>query len=127
MEISQTTGDGWFGMKKNVLTPELKDELNLIKLRGFINPKTFAKKPDWKELPEYFQIGTVIAGGDEPKSMKLPKSERKGNLVDQFLSDDKDVAWTKNKFKEIQQKKKSVIKKRLDKFKKMKRRGVVRG
>ncbi len=117
----------WSGMKKNALTPEMKDELNLIQLRGYINPKSFLKKPDWKSLPEYFQVGTVVDGGDEPKSMKMPKRERKGTLIDQFLSDDKDVSWSKNKFKESQEQMKKVVRRKLDKFKKLKKRGVIRG
>jgi len=127
LQQEETTGDGWYGMKKKILTPELKDELNAIKLRGYIDPKKFYKSPDWAALPEYFQIGTVIDGGDEPKSMKMKKRDKKGTLVDQFLSEDKDASWTKNKFNEIQSKKKKVIRKKLDKFKKMKKRGIVRG
>ena len=127
MEEGESTGAKWFNMKKKTLTPELKDELNIIKLRGMINPKVFSKKPDWDGLPEYFQIGTVVGGGDEPKSMKLKKRDKKGTIIDQFLSDDKDLSWSKGKFSEIQSKKKRITRKKLDMFKKLKKRGVVRG
>jgi hypothetical protein len=126
LEDAQTAGDKWFNMKKNVMTPNVKDELNLIKLRGNLNPNQYYKKPDWKGLPQYFQIGTVLAGGDETKSMKIPKKERKGNLIDQFLSEDQSTGWTKKKFGEIQEKKKQITKRKLDKFRKLKRKGVVR-
>jgi Fcf2 pre-rRNA processing. len=126
LEESQTTGNKWFNMKKNILTPEAQEQLNLIKLRGHINPNQFYKKPDWQGLPQYYQIGTVIGGGDDPKSMKIPKREKKGSLIDQFLAEDASTNWTKKKFGEIQKKRKNITRRKLDKFKKLKRKGVVR-
>ena len=38
--------DGWFGMKGEEFTQDLKNDLKMIKLRGFLNPKKFYKRPD---------------------------------------------------------------------------------
>ena len=40
----KTTGDGWFNMKAPELTPELKADLKVIKMRGSMDPKRFYKK-----------------------------------------------------------------------------------
>ena len=88
-------------MKRNDLTPAMKDDLNAIKLRGMIDPKRPYKKPDWKNLPQYFQIGTVMDGGEEARNQKIPKKERKSTIIDQFLHDDKSLNWTKKKFGDI--------------------------
>jgi hypothetical protein len=43
---------------------------------------------DWKKLPKYFQVGTVVAGAGEYYSGRLTKKERAPTLVDQLLKDD---------------------------------------
>jgi len=54
----KTTGDGWFNMKAPELTPELRADLKVIKMRGAMDPKRFYKKSDREGLPKYFQVGS---------------------------------------------------------------------
>lgn len=42
---------------------------------------------DWKKLPKYFQVGTVIEGAGEYYSSRLTNKERAATLVDQLLKD----------------------------------------
>lgn len=60
MEKEKTTGDGWFNMKAPELSQELKGDLQLLKMRGSLDPKRFYKKNDRDGLPKYFQVGMKI-------------------------------------------------------------------
>uniref|UniRef100_A0A2P2LYS9 rRNA-processing protein fcf2 n=1 Tax=Rhizophora mucronata TaxID=61149 RepID=A0A2P2LYS9_RHIMU len=53
-----TLGKDWFDMPAPTLTPELKKDLQLLKLRSVIDPKRHYKKGDSKSktLPKYFQV-----------------------------------------------------------------------
>ena len=55
-ERDKSTGDGWFNMKAPELTPELKADLKVIKMRGALDPKRFYKKSDRDGLPKFFQV-----------------------------------------------------------------------
>jgi hypothetical protein len=43
-------------MKKPEITPEIKRDLQIIKLRNVLDPKRFYKKDDSKGLPKYFEV-----------------------------------------------------------------------
>ena len=43
-------------MKAPELTPELKADLKVIKMRGALDPKRFYKKSDREGLPKFFQV-----------------------------------------------------------------------
>jgi hypothetical protein len=86
----ETTGKSWGHMKKVELTEEVKADLRAIKLRNQIFSKQHYKGNDYKKLPEYFQIGTVVddatyKGGNKDR---LTKAERKSTIAQQFLMDD---------------------------------------
>merc|ERR1711865_814828 len=55
--------DKWFGMAKRKLTPEMEQQLKVLKLRGSYDPKRFYKANDSKTLPTHFTFATEIAGG----------------------------------------------------------------
>mmetsp|Transcript_18400 Transcript_18400/g.21187 ORF Transcript_18400/g.21187 Transcript_18400/m.21187 type:complete len:201 (+) Transcript_18400:39-641(+) len=126
MEQQQTAGAGWFGMEKQALTPERKNDLLMLKLRGHLDPKRQYKGNDSKKLPNYYQIGTILDGGDEFRSSRIPKGQRKGTLVEQFLQEDKNLNFTKKKFLEVQDKKKQKHRKRIEKFRKLAKKHVKR-
>lgn len=44
-------------MKAPELTQELKGDLQLLKMRGSLDPKRFYKKNDRDGFPKYFQVG----------------------------------------------------------------------
>merc|ERR1712002_345264 len=59
-EREKTKGAGWFDMPALEMTEERKRDLELLQMRGAIDPKRFYKKSDNRGLPKYFQIGTVV-------------------------------------------------------------------
>ena len=50
-------GKDWFEMKAPPMTPELRNDLKLLKMRNALNPSQHYKATDWKRLPRYFQVG----------------------------------------------------------------------
>ncbi len=44
-------------MKAPEISQELKGDLQVLKMRGSIDPKRFYKKNDRDGLPKYFQVG----------------------------------------------------------------------
>ncbi|GES90456.1 deoxynucleotidyltransferase terminal-interacting protein 2-like [Rhizophagus clarus] len=102
-----TTGPGWFDMKKPEITPEIKRDLQIIKLRNVLDPKRFYKKDDSKGLPKYFEIGTIKEGPAEFYSSRIPRKERKQTIADELLANEQSRRYFKRKFTEIQEIKQS--------------------
>ncbi|KAH7513586.1 hypothetical protein JRO89_XSUnG0176400 [Xanthoceras sorbifolium] len=88
-QVKDTAGTSWFDMPAATITPELKKDLQLLKLRNVIDPKRHYKKGDSKSktLPKYFQVGTVVESASDFFSSRLAKKERKATLADELLSD----------------------------------------
>ncbi|KAK9455122.1 putative rRNA-processing protein fcf2 [Dipodascopsis uninucleata] len=98
-----TTGGKWFDMPKAELTPEVKRDLQILKMRNVLDPKRHYKKDgDVKSFPKYFQTGTIIEGPTEFYSARLTKKERKQTLADEILADTKSKQYFKRKYTEIQ-------------------------
>jgi hypothetical protein len=57
-----TAGPAWFDMPAPVVTPELKRDLQLLKLRNVLDPKRFYKRDGDRGLPKFFQ-----ARSDDPR------------------------------------------------------------
>lgn len=86
-------------MPAQELTPELKRELQMIRMRGALDPKRFYRTSDMKkELPKYFQRGTIVEGTGEGKTRPV-----KGSLFRATLNDEKIRKRAKNQFHKIQQ------------------------
>lgn len=56
VEREKSTGDGWFNMKAPEISQELKGDLQVLKMRGSLDPKRFYKKNDRDGFPKYFQV-----------------------------------------------------------------------
>jgi len=108
LENSQTTGKMWFDMKQQILTPELKEDLKAIQLRGVIDPSRFYKKMDRKTLPKFFQVGVINDNIIEGKKYRLKKSEVRERIAEEFLQDDLAKNYSTRKFEEIQNKTKKM-------------------
>lgn len=108
-------------MPKPELTPEIKRDLQIIKMRNVLNPKRFYKKDNSKDLPKYFQIGTVIEGPTEFYSSRLTRKERKKTIIDELMADEEAKKYYKRKFLEIQKTKQSGGKKHYKQLKKKRR------
>lgn len=84
----ETAGSGWGHMRAPQLTAELKRELMIVKMRGAIDPKRFYRSADdGKQLPKYFQMGTLVSGAEDGAAHRLSKRERKGSMVQELLGD----------------------------------------
>ncbi|CAA0842956.1 Fcf2 pre-rRNA processing protein [Striga hermonthica] len=104
-QVKDTTGKNWFDMPAQTMTPELKKDLQLLKLRGALDPKRHYKKGDSKSktLPKYFQVGTVIESATEFFSGRLTRKERKATLADELLADSTLGDYRKRKVREIEE------------------------
>ena len=83
-EKSQTLGDKWFGMKAQELTEEKKNDLLALNMRRGWDPKRFYKKNESKDLPKFFQIGTIIESKADFYHSRVPKKDRKRTLVEEL-------------------------------------------
>ncbi|KAL2233349.1 rRNA-processing protein fcf2 [Sesamum indicum] len=104
-QVKDTAGKNWFDMPAQTITPELKKDLQLLKLRSAVDPKRHYKKGDSrsKTLPKYFQVGTVIESATEFFTGRLTKKERKTTLADELLSDGNLREYRKRKVREIEE------------------------
>ena len=107
------------------MTPELKRDLQLLKMRGVLDPKRHYKKDDVKSLaPEFFQIGTVIEGPSEYFSSRLSNRERKTTLTKELLENERSTGRFKSKYRDIQAAKTSGKKTFYSKLKQKRRHGT---
>jgi hypothetical protein len=95
-----TSGAGWFNLPATEMTEELKQDLRAVRMRGALDPKRFYKALD--RPSKFVQIGTIIEGRDEYYSSRLTRKERRTNLVDELMADEKTRQYTKRKFGSIQ-------------------------
>ncbi|XP_043712264.1 rRNA-processing protein fcf2-like [Telopea speciosissima] len=109
-QVKDTAGKSWFEMPAPTITPELKKDLQMLKLRSVIDPKRHYKKGDTKSktLPKYFQVGTVVESASDFFSGRLTKKERKATLADELLSDRSLGEYRKRKVREIEEQNQSV-------------------
>lgn len=103
--VKDTAGQSWFDMPAPTITPEMKKDLEILKLRNVIDPKRHFKKGDKsKALPKYFQMGTVVEPASEYFSGRLTKKERKTTIADELLTDQNLKTYRKRKVQEIENK-----------------------
>ncbi len=98
----------WYNLPRTDLTPELKRDLQLLKLRDVAAMgKQFFKKDNKKDyIPEYCQVGTIIAGATDGANNRLTRKEQKRTIVEEVLASETAVKY-KNKYQQIQEKKQS--------------------
>ncbi|KAI3991671.1 hypothetical protein MKX01_038069 [Papaver californicum] len=98
-QLKDTTGKNWFDMPAQTITPEIKNDFQIIKLRNVIDPKRHYKKGDSnsKELPKYFQSPTDFHSG------RLTKKERKRSIAEELFHDAALGNYRKRKAREIEE------------------------
>lgn len=121
-ERSLTKGPGWFGMPAPELTEDLKRDLQVLRMRRVLDPKRFYKKNDLKDLPKYFQVGTVMDSPTDFYHARVPKKDRKQTLVEELLADAQFRSFNKKKYQEAMAKQQRVSKKALKHMKRLKKR-----
>ncbi|XP_074654043.1 uncharacterized protein LOC141908105 [Tubulanus polymorphus] len=102
-ERSKTMGPKWFDMKAPEMTDELRDDLNVVKMRKSLNPKRFYKNNDTKALPKFFQMGEVVETAADFYHARIPKKQRKATVVEELLADAEFRKFNKRKFIEAQE------------------------
>ncbi|XP_047442551.1 deoxynucleotidyltransferase terminal-interacting protein 2 [Mugil cephalus] len=100
-EKAKSTGDGWFNMKAPELTQELKGDLQVLKMRGSLDPKRFYKKNDRDGFPKYFQVGTVVDSPVDFYHSRIPKKERKRTMMEELLQDAEFRHKNKKRYQQI--------------------------
>uniref|UniRef100_A0A8C6SJE7 Fcf2 pre-rRNA processing C-terminal domain-containing protein n=1 Tax=Neogobius melanostomus TaxID=47308 RepID=A0A8C6SJE7_9GOBI len=100
-ERAKTTGDSWFNMKAPEITPELKGDLQLLRMRGSMDSKRFYKKNDRDGFPKYFQMGTVVDSPVDFYHSRVSKKDRKRTMVEELLTDAEFRQTNKKKFHAI--------------------------
>ncbi|XP_047230726.1 deoxynucleotidyltransferase terminal-interacting protein 2 isoform X1 [Girardinichthys multiradiatus] len=100
-EREKSTGDGWFNMKAPEISQELKGDLQVLKMRGSLDPKRFYKKNDRDGFPKYFQVGTVVDSPADFYHSRIPKKERKRTMVEELLNDAEFRQKNKKKYQQI--------------------------
>eukprot|EP00003_Mantamonas_plastica_P022798 TRINITY_DN394_c0_g2_i1.p1 TRINITY_DN394_c0_g2~~TRINITY_DN394_c0_g2_i1.p1 ORF type:complete len:379 (-),score=120.72 TRINITY_DN394_c0_g2_i1:114-1250(-) len=108
--VQETSGKGWFDMPATQLTPEIMQELKVLRMRGYLDPKRHYKSQDSKKIPKFFQIGTWVESKADFYSSRIPKKQRKTRLVDELLEDAKFRSYAKKKFKKVSDKAQKVQK-----------------
>ena len=100
-ERERTKGKDWYDMAAPEMTEERQRDLELLQMRGALDPKRFYKKSDWKTLPKYFQVGTVVDSAANFYTDRVPSKQRKKTMVDELLADAEFKKYNKRKYVEI--------------------------
>ncbi|KAI0480554.1 Fcf2 pre-rRNA processing-domain-containing protein [Xylariaceae sp. FL0804] len=103
MTTKSDTGPAWFNLPKTEMTPDLRRDLQLLRLRDVLDPKRHYKKDASKPaVPEYSQVGTIVAGPTDYFNARMTKKERKRTLLEEVLETEDTTRRFKSKYGEIQ-------------------------
>ena len=94
-------GDKWYGMPATEVTEDIKNDLEVLQMRGALDPKRFYKKNANKELPKYFQVGQYVNSPVEFYSDRGTSKNKKKTLVDELMADAEFQRYNKRKYTEI--------------------------
>ncbi|RYP61619.1 hypothetical protein DL769_007617 [Monosporascus sp. CRB-8-3] len=101
-------GPAWYNLPRTDLTPELKRDLQILKMRDILDPKRFYRKDNSKAaVPEFSQVGVLVEGPTEWHSARMTKKERKRTLIDEVLETEESTRRFKSKYGQIQEAKTS--------------------
>lgn len=91
-------------MPRTDATPEMKRDLQILRMRSVLDPKRHYKKDGNSKknlVPQFSQVGTVIEGPTEYFSGRIPNKERKKTFVEEVLAKRDDMDRFKRKYNEI--------------------------
>lgn len=95
-------------MPKTELTPELRRDLQLLKMRSVLDPKRHYKKDNSKnDVPAFSQVGTIIEGATEFYSSRVNKKDRKQTILEEVIAQEQDSGRFKRKYDDISKSKSS--------------------
>jgi len=123
-----TAGQRWFDLPRTNLTPELKRDLQLLKMRNILDPHRHYRKEGGKmKAPEYSQVGTIVQGPTEYFTGRLENKKRKKTFVEEVLAGEQQTKRFKRKYGELQDKKTSGKKAFYQAVKAQRKSGVKKG
>jgi hypothetical protein len=97
-----TAGSDWFNLPRTEMTPELRRDLQLLKMRNVLDPHRHYKKSDSKsDVPAFSQVGTIIEGPTEFYSGRINKKDRHQTLVEEVLAQEDHSGKFKSKYDNI--------------------------
>ncbi|KAL4789894.1 Fcf2 pre-rRNA processing-domain-containing protein [Aspergillus venezuelensis] len=103
-----TAGSDWFDLPQTELTPELKRDLQLLRMRSILDPKRHYKKENGKaQPPKYSQVGTIVEGPTEYFSGRIAKRDRKKTFVEEALVLERENKRFEARYKDVQNRKRS--------------------
>jgi hypothetical protein len=122
-----SSGVEWFNMPKTVLTPELKRDLQLLRMRSVLDPKRHYKKEDSKSsVPKFSQVGRIIEGPTDFYSSRLQNKDRKQTLTEEVMRGENSTGRFKSTYDRIQVAKTSGKKAHYKSLKAKRIRGIKR-
>lgn len=125
-EKKATAGADWYNLPRTDLTPELRRDLQLLKMRNVLDPKRHYKKSDSKsDVPAFSQVGTVIEGPTEYFNSRVNKKDRKRTIVEEVLAQEEASGKFKKKYDDILKSKSSGKKAFYKALKEKRRKGKV--
>lgn len=101
LDKENNSGEKWFNMPKPELTPQLKRDLQVLRMRHVWDPKRHYKKNN-DPLPKYFHTGTVIQGNTEFFSARIARKDRKKTIAEELMSDTHSYDYYRRKHAEVQ-------------------------
>ncbi|KAK3713925.1 dTDP-fucopyranose mutase [Vermiconidia calcicola] len=102
-----TAGSNWYDLPKTNLTPEFKRDLQLLKMRGVLDPHRHYKKDGGSKMkaPEYSQVGTIVEGPTEFFTGRIEKKKRKRTFVEEVLAGEQETGRFRKKYGDLQDRK----------------------
>ncbi|CRG88748.1 rRNA-processing protein fcf2 [Talaromyces islandicus] len=98
----EDAGSDWFNLPKTKMTPELKREFQLLRMRNVLDPKRHYKKDAGNNIPEYSQVGTIVEGPAEFFKSRVVKKDRKKTFLEEALATENEYGRFKSKYNQIQ-------------------------
>ncbi|KAI0840637.1 Fcf2-domain-containing protein [Hypoxylon sp. FL0890] len=103
MAVKADAGPSWFNLPRTDLTPQLKKDLQLLRMRDVLDAKRFYRKDNSRPLvPEFSSVGTIVEGPTDFFNARLTKKERKRTLLEEVLETEDNTRKFKSKYGEIQ-------------------------
>ncbi|KAI1808485.1 Fcf2-domain-containing protein [Daldinia bambusicola] len=108
MAVKADAGPSWFNLPRTDLTPELKKDLQLLRMRDVLDSKRFYRKDNTRALvPQFSSVGTIVEGPTDFFNARLTQKERKRTLLEEVLETEDATRKFKSKYGQIQEVKKS--------------------
>ncbi|KAK8076401.1 nucleolus protein required for cell viability [Apiospora phragmitis] len=100
-------GASWYNLPRTDLTPQLKRDLQLLKMRDVLDSKRHYKKDNSRGIPEYSHVGTMIEGRTEYFTNRVTKKDKKRTLLESVMDQENSTKRFKSKYGQIQEAKTS--------------------